>query len=188
MEFTRALTLRQSTREFTDEQLTEKELSELLKAAMASPTCMGRFERLHLTVVQNPAVLEELNQLFQKAVGDPNAYPSYHAPTLIYVCNSLEDEEIIAGANASCVMENMMLAAADLNLASVYLFGLSQALQQEPRVAELLQLPQGFRTVAAIAVSHPAHPPGAQRPRRQNFHQPHLTTLRPFRPFCCREG
>ena len=60
---------------------------------MASPTCMGRFERLHLTVVQNPAVLEELNQLFQKAVGDPNAYPSYHAPTLIYVCNSLEDEE-----------------------------------------------------------------------------------------------
>lgn len=82
MEFTRALTLRQSTRAFTDEQLTEKEVAELLKAAMAAPTCMGRFERVHLTVVQDPAVLEELNQLFQKAVGDPNAYPSYHAPTL----------------------------------------------------------------------------------------------------------
>ena len=40
MEFTRALTLRQSTREFTDEQLTEKELSQLLKAAMAAPTCI----------------------------------------------------------------------------------------------------------------------------------------------------
>lgn len=158
MEFTRALTLRQSTREFTDEQLTEKELSQLLKAAMAAPTCMGRFERLHLTVVQDPAVLEELNQLFQKAVGNPEAYPTYHAPTLIYVCNSLEDEDIVAGANASCLMENMMLAAADLNLASVYLFGISQALQQEPRVRELLKLPEGFRTVAAIAVGHPAHP------------------------------
>ena len=58
MEFTRALTLRQSTREFTGEQLTEKEVNELLRAAMAAPTCMGRFERLHLTVVQDPAVLE----------------------------------------------------------------------------------------------------------------------------------
>ena len=158
MEFTRAMALRQATREFTDEQLTEQEVSQLLKAAMAAPTCMGRFERLHLTVVQDPAVLEELNQLFQKAVGNPEAYPSYHAPTLIYVSNSLEDEEIIFGANASCVMENMLLAAADLNLASVYLFGLSQALQGEPRVKELLKLPEGFRTVAAIAVGHPAHP------------------------------
>lgn len=159
MEFTRALTLRQSTREFTGEQLTEKEVNELLRAAMAAPTCMGRFERLHLTVVQDPAVLEELNRLFQEAVGDPNAYPSYHAPTLIYVSNSLEDEEIIAGANASCVMENMMLAAADLNLASVYLFGLSQALQgQRDQMAQLLKLPEGFRTVSAIAVGHPAHP------------------------------
>ena len=158
MEFTRTLALRQSTREFTQEQLTEQEVSQLLKAAMAAPTCMGRFERLHLTVVQDPAVLEELNQLFQKAVGNPEAYPSYHAPTLIYVSNSLEDEEIIFGANASCVMENMLLAAADLNLASVYLFGLSQALQGEPRVKELLKLPEGFRTVAAIAVGHPAQP------------------------------
>lgn len=158
MEFTRALALRQSTREFTQEQLTEQEVSQLLKAAMAAPTCMGRFERLHLTVVQDPAVLEELNQLFQKAVGNPEAYPSYHAPTLIYVSNSLEDEEIIFGANASCVMENMLLAAADLNLASVYLFGLSQALQGEPRVKELLKLPEGYRTMAAIAVGHPAQP------------------------------
>lgn len=55
-------------------------------------------------------------------------------------------------------MENMLLSAADLNLASVYLFGLSQALQGEPRVKELLKLPEGFRTVAAIAVGHPAHP------------------------------
>lgn len=158
MEFTRAMALRQSTREFTQEQLTEQEVNQLLKAAMAAPTCMGRFERLHLTVVQDPAVLEELNKLFQKAVGNPEAYPSYHAPTLIYVSNSLEDEEIIFGANASCVMENMLLAAADLNLASVYLFGLSQALQGEPRVKELLKLPEGFRTVAAIAVGHPVQP------------------------------
>lgn len=156
MEFTRTLTLRQSTRAFTGEQLSEAEVSALLKAAMSSPTAMARFERLHLTVVQDPAVLEELNLLFQKAVGNPEAYPTYHAPTLIYVSSSTEDEEILAGANAGCVMENMLLAATDMGLGCVYLFGVSQALQGEARVAELLQLPEGFRTVSAIAVGHAA--------------------------------
>lgn len=158
MEFTKTLSLRRSTRAFTDEQLSEAEVSALLKAAMAAPTAMARFERIHLTVVQDPAVLEELNLLFQKAVGNPEAYPTYHAPTLIYVSNSTEDEEILAGANAGCVMENMLLAATDLGLSSVYLFGVSQALQGEPRVAELLRLPEGFRTVSAIAVGHSAQP------------------------------
>ncbi len=158
MEFTKVLSLRQSTRAYTGEQLTEEQLSALLNAAMAAPTCRGRFERVHLTVVQDPAVLAELNAMFQTAVGDEAAYPTYHAPTVIYVSNSLEDEAIVAGANASCVMENMMLAAADQGLASVYLFGVSQVLQGNPRVAELLHLPEGFRTVSAMAVGHPAQP------------------------------
>lgn len=158
MEFTKALSLRQSTRAYTGEQITEEQLSILLNAAMAAPTCRGRFERLHLTVVQNPSVLEELNTLFQEAVGDKTAYPTYHAPTVIVVSNSLEDEEIIFGANASCMIENMMLAAADQGLASVYLFGICKTLQGNPQVPKLLKLPKGFRTVAAVAVGHPAQP------------------------------
>lgn len=159
MDFTSVVALRRSTRAYTDEQLTEQEVNALLAAANAAPTCMGRFERLHLTVVQDPAVLQQLNEMFQAAVGDPNAYPTYHAPTLIFVSNSLEDEEIIFGANASCVMENMLLAATNLGLGSVYLFGVSQALQgQAEKLASLLQLPEGFRTVAAIAVGHAKEP------------------------------
>ena len=156
MEFTKVLSLRQSNRAFTGEPLTEAQIDALLAAANAAPTCMGRFEHLHLTVVQDKAVLDELNAMFQKTVGDPSACPTYGAPALIFVSNSLEDEEIIYGANASCVMENMLLAAVDQGLAGVYLFGISQALQGQERVAQLLQLPEGFRTVSAIAVGHPA--------------------------------
>ena len=158
MDFTKVLSPRQSNRAFTDEPLTEAQIDALLAAANAAPTCMGRFERLHLTVVQDKAVLDELNAMFQKTVGDPAACPTYGAPVLIFVSNSLEDEEIIYGANASCVMENMLLAAVDQGLAGVYLFGISQALQGQERVAQLLQLPEGFRTVSAIAVGHPAQP------------------------------
>lgn len=158
MEFSKVLSLRQSVRAFTNEPLTQTQIDMLLAAANAAPTCMGRFERLHLTVVENKAVLEELNTLFQKTVGDPSALPTYGAPVLIFVSNSLEDEEIIYGANASCVMENMLLSAADQGLAGVYLFGISQALQGQERVAQLLHLPEGFRTVSAVAVGHPAQP------------------------------
>lgn len=158
MEFQKALALRQSTRAYQPRQISDDQLTAILQAANAAPTCMGRFERLHLTAVQDPSVLAELNRLFQTAVGDSSAMPTYGAPTVIYVSDSLEDEEIIDGANAGCVMENMLLAAADQGLASVYLFGLSQALLQEPKVAELLRLPEGFRTVSAIAVGYPAEP------------------------------
>ena len=62
------------------------------------------------------------------------------------------------GANASCIMENMLLSAADQGLAAVYLFGISQVLRNNARFQELLRLPEGFRTVSAIAVGHSDQP------------------------------
>lgn len=63
-----------------------------------------------------------------------------------------EDEEIIKGCNAGVVMENMLLEVADLGLGAVYLFGVSQVLFANEEIAKLLQIPEGFRTVSAIAV------------------------------------
>lgn len=158
MEFTKVLSLRQSNRAFTDEPLTEAQIDALLAAANAAPTCMGRFERLHLTVVQDKRCWTSSTPCSRRRWAILPPAPTYGAPALIFVSNSLEDEEIIYGANASCVMENMLLAAVDQGLAGVYLFGISQALQGQERVAQLLQLPEGFRTVSAIAVGHPAQP------------------------------
>lgn len=164
MEFNQVLALRQSNRAFTDQPVSREQLSELLKAAMAAPTAMARFERLHLTVVQDPAVLEELNRLFQRAVGDESAYPTYHAPAIICVSGSVEDEELLMGANVGCAMENMLLKATELGLGSVYLFGLFAATRAlaDQRIPQLLKLPEGFRPVSAIAVGYPAQPLAAR--------------------------
>ena len=89
---------------------------------------------------------------FQKAVGDPNMQVTYGAPTVIYVSCKNEDEEIVKGCNAGVVMENMLLEAADLGLGAVYLFGVSQVLFANEEITKLLQIPEGFRTVSAIAV------------------------------------
>lgn len=163
MEFKKTLAMRQSVRKFTDEQITDEQLNTLLQAANAAPTCMGQYDHLHLTVIQDPEILGRLNEAFQKAVGDPQIQVTYGAPTLIYVSNNVKDEEIIKGANAGVIMENMLLSAADMGLGAVYLFGLSQVLFANEEISDLLQLPEGFRTVSAIAVGVAADP-AAQRP------------------------
>lgn len=163
MEFKKTLALRQSVRAFTDEQITDEQLNTLIQAANAAPTCMGQYDRVHLTVVQNPDILKQLNEAFQKAVGDPEIQVTYGAPTLIYVSCNVEDEEIIKGADTGVIMENMLLAAADMGLGAVYLFGVSQVLFANDEIAALLQVPEGFRTVSAIAVGVAAGPM-AERP------------------------
>ena len=125
MEFNKTIAARQSVRKFTEAQITDEQLK---------------------------AILAQINAAFRKAVNDPNMQVTYGAPTVIYVSCKNEDEEIIKGCNAGVVMENMLLEAADLGLGAVYLFGVSQVLFANEEITKLLQIPEGFRTVSAIAV------------------------------------
>ena len=119
MEFNKTIAARQSVRKFTEAQITDEQLKAILEAANAAPACMGQYDHLHLTVVQKPEILAQINAAFQKAVGDPNM---------------------------------QVLEAADLGLGAVYLFGVSQVLFANEEITKLLQIPEGFRTVSAIAV------------------------------------
>lgn len=170
MEFNKTIAARQSVRKFTEAQITDEQLKAILEAANAAPACMGQYDHLHLTVVQKPEILAQINAAFRKAVNDPNIQVTYGAPTVIYVSCKNEDEEIIKGCNAGVVMENMLLEAADLGLGAVYLFGVSQVLFANEEITKLLQIPEGFRTVSAIAVGTSGCPSGKNTGYRQNQH------------------
>ena len=58
--------------------------------------------------------------------------------------------------NTGTIMENMLLAATNLGLGSVYLMGAVAALNNHPDLVAQLQLPEGFVPTAAIALGHPA--------------------------------
>lgn len=163
MEFINAVTLRQSVRAFQPRQISDAQLQAVLKAAYHAPVAMGKVETVHLTVVQNPQVLEKLNAVFREVVGDPAAAPTYGAPTVIFVSAPAANEDILNGANAAVVVENMLLAAADQGLGGVYLFGISQATQGRPEPAQLLGLPEGFRTVSAAAIGYPVEEPAPRQ-------------------------
>ena len=53
MEFNKTIAARQSVRKFTEAQITDEQLKAILEAANAAPACMGQYDHLHLTVVQN---------------------------------------------------------------------------------------------------------------------------------------
>ncbi len=164
MELTNVFALRASCRSYTDQQLSEEELTAVLNAGLQTPAAMGRFDKLRFVVVQDEGVLEALNSSFAAATGNEAAYPTYHAPTVIFVACDSSDNPALQGANAACAVEHMALAATDQGLGSVYLFGICNVLQGSAETAALLQLPVGFQIVSALAVGHSTAPAQPRKP------------------------
>lgn len=158
MEFTNVTRTRQSVRAFKSQQISDAQLQAILDAAYNAPVGMGKFENFRLIVVQNADVIAKLEACGAAVVGEKDFHPSYGAPTLIYVCESTEDADLLTGANVGCIVENMLLAAVDQGLGGCYLMGMVQIPKDSPEPAKLLNVPEGFRPVSAVAVGYPVEP------------------------------
>ena len=75
---------RKSVRGYTEEQLTETELSTILNAAYSSPIAGTLYKTMRLTVIQNKNVLKKISN-FYKEEGNMKADMLFGAPTLILV-------------------------------------------------------------------------------------------------------
>ena len=73
-----ALMERRSIRSYRSEQVSEEELTDILKTGKYAPSAMGRQAR-HFTVIQNKALLADIRAAMQDATDDP----FYGAPTVI---------------------------------------------------------------------------------------------------------
>ena len=153
MELFETLKTRKSTRDFTDVQIGEADLNEILLAGSAAPIGMRKFESIHLTVVQNKELLDDMQKAAATAFGDTSRKPIYDAPTLIIV-SSQELGNSIEYANVGCIMENMALAATALGLGNIYLWGITAFLGSQPDYLQKLQIPEGFKPISALAVGY----------------------------------
>ena len=160
METLKAIALRQSVRVYKTEQISENALNIILKAACAAPVGRAKYENMQLTVVQSADKLAEIKNACSGAMDDPNANPTYSVPTLVIVSARLENDEImpISVANASCIVGNMHLAATDLGLGSIFLFGFIRALNMQNQLGPIINLPKGWAPVAALGVGYAANP------------------------------
>ena len=156
METMKTILKRQSVRAFTEEQIKEDELRTVLQAGYAAPIGGAKFDSMHFTVIKNADFLKRFRKSAADFIQKPEANPLYGAPTFLVVSSNAVNP--VAYANAGCVIENMSLAAAELGLGSVYIFGCIAALNADQDILKELELPEGFTPVSGIILGYPAAP------------------------------
>jgi nitroreductase len=180
MDYLELLKHRASTRKFLEDQITEKELSVILLAANGAPIGSNMYRDIHLTVVQNREILDQLSRAgakrrenkkrMKEIVGDlvrdddtekpvRASDPFYGAPTVIFV--SHKNQTIQPGieySNVACVVLSMHLAATELGLGSVFMWHALESMRELPELdnSHLLNAPEGFSPLLGLAVGYPA--------------------------------
>ena len=158
-----AIAKRVSVRNYKPEQISEESLQTILKAGMAAPVGSGAYDTLHLTVVQDMGILNEIGdavtELVAKVLGR-RMNKNFGAPTMIVVSARQGHMPGIEMANAATVLENMALAATDLGIDNIIWGGASAVIAQNPGLREKLQIPEGFNPalVASFGYAVEAEP------------------------------
>ena len=88
MEFNKTIAARQSVRKFTEAQITDEQLKAILEAANAAPACMGQYDHLHLTVVQKPEILAQINAAFRQREWPAMNQPIQRHLTIVFWMNN----------------------------------------------------------------------------------------------------
>lgn len=152
METLETIKKRVSTRKYLDKQIKEEKLQIILDAGKQAPVAYNKYDDLIITVVQSKDVLKEIDRLCDEHYGvDTRIF--FDAPTLIFVSSKKAkyDQEY---ENVACIMENMALAATDINIGNVYLKGMTLHIE-EKTLSKILNLPEDFRAIAALGVGYP---------------------------------
>ena len=141
MELFDVINKRFSNRKFLEKQIGNEDLDRILKAGMQAPVGRGRYEDIHITVIQDKNLLDEINKLADRSV-------FYNAPTLVII-SAKDDGHGLDKENSACVAMNMLLAATDLGLASIYL-NLVIGLIKNSDILNKLNLPLGFVPIVGV--------------------------------------
>ncbi len=138
---------RRSIRNYTDDSLSDEDVKTLLEAAMAAPSA-NNLQPWEFIVARD----ERLRQ--QLAETHPWSGMCADAPVVFVVC--AHDEQANHWVeDASAATENLLLAAAGLDLGAVWVAVYPRA-QREKHVQEVLNLPEDLRVLCLVPVGHPA--------------------------------
>lgn len=145
---------RRSIRSYTGAPVTDEQLDALLMAAYAAPVGKAQFDTLHMTVITNKEYLADLEKAMADELGVPEMHPFYGAPMLILVSSVIAEppHDNVSYSNAAILVQNMSLAAVELGLGSVHIWGAVRTLNKRPDLLEKLDLPENMVPCCALAV------------------------------------
>jgi nitroreductase len=141
---------RRSIRKYIEKEVENEKLVLLLKAAMAAPTAANR-QPWEFIVVNDK---EKLNELRSTLLAG-----QYNAPVAIVVCGNMnlafsnKDKEIWT-QDCSAAIENMLIAAVELGLGSVWI-GLYPTLSKCKPVCKTLNIPDHVIPMSVVYLGYP---------------------------------
>lgn len=159
MELQEVLQKRRSIRKFTQEGVSKEDIELLLRAAMSGPSACNKTP-WEFYVVTNPDMLDKLH--------GATRFTKIDAPLAIIVCGNLSRAlplqlESYWVHDCSAASENILLAATDLGLGSVWC-GIHPQKRAEKKVREILGLGDKLVPLNIIYIGHPDQ---IQEPRDQ---------------------
>ena len=149
-----AIKARHSTRGFTDRQISDADLEAILFAGGQAAVGGADFKSLKLYAVQDPELLKAIDE--PSAKKRPGTHPLYGAPTLVVLASKESILKSIEFTNAGCVIQNMMVAATDLGIDSIYLWMSMYGINENPELVKRLGFPEGFTCVGTMALGYAA--------------------------------
>lgn len=166
-EFLDLLLTRRSVRAYKPDPVPTALLEEVLRAGTYAPTGGGRQSPV-LVAVTDKAARDEISRL-NAAVMGKDTDPYYGAPVLVLVLADPASSTWVE--DASCALENMMLAAHALGLGSVWVHREREIFDSEAGKALLRAwgLPETLRGVGSIALGYASGPAPAPAPRKDDY-------------------
>ena len=149
-----AIKARHSTRGFSDRQISDDDLKTILFAGGQAAVGGADFQSMKLYAVQDPELLKAIDESSAKM--RPGSHPLYGAPTLVVLASKESILKSIEYTNAGCVIQNMMVAAADLGIDSIYLWMSMYGINNDPELVKRLGFPEGFTCVGTMALGYEA--------------------------------
>ena len=147
---------RRSIRKYTAEPLSDADITALLEAAMAAPSGSNK-QPWEFIVVRDEGLRQKL------AETHPWSKMCADAPVVLAI---LGDERVSDHwvEDTSAATQNLLLAAAGLDLGAVWL-GIYPRPEREEHVRAVLGIPEGIRILCLVPVGHPAE----SKPSRTQF-------------------
>jgi nitroreductase len=157
---------RRSIRKYTDQDIPDELIMELLKAAMAAPSA-GNQQTGDYIIVKNRAAFSEIPKFH------PNAQMLPEARLAIIVCGVPEREVKYTGywvQDCAAATENILIEAQYLGLGAVWL-GIYPHEDRIKGLRELFEIPEKIMPFAVISVGYPARiKEASQRFDEQKIH------------------
>jgi len=165
METLKAILTRRSIRKYINNVIPGEYYEIMLKAAMHAPSARNR-QPWHFIVVTDRTILNELAEV------SPSWKMLAEAASAIVVCGdtSLEDAESFIIQDCSAATQNILLAAHELGLGSVWL-GVHPREDRLHPLTEILHIPGHILPVSMVAIGKPDE--SREQPDRYNVERIH---------------